>query len=84
MRAGYEWSRTKAVERGFASRRRKALPTWKKAHAMRARGMKFWEIAERFGVRISTVFRFVQNYEEHRLSKVKPTMGLRYERGGAL
>ena len=84
MRPGYAWTRTKAVERGFAARRKKALPTWKKAHAMRASGMKYWQIAEAFGVRIATAFRFVQNYEEHRLAKVKPTMGLRYLRGGAL
>lgn len=84
MRPGYNWTRTKAVERGFKARRKKALPTWKKAHAMRARGMKYWQIAEAFGVSQTVVHRFVQNYEEHRLAKVKPTMGLRYLRGGAL
>tara|TARA_R110000868_G_scaffold177691_3_gene416685 strand:- start:1037 stop:1291 length:255 start_codon:yes stop_codon:yes gene_type:complete len=84
MRPGYTWTRTKAVERGFAARRKKALPKWKKAHAMRASGMKFWQIAAALGCGEAAAFNFVQKYEEFRLSKAMPTMGLRYERGGAL
>jgi hypothetical protein len=68
MRTGYAWTRTPKWEAAFTRRRKLVVPKWKRAWDMREGGMKYWEIASRFGVRIATVFKFVANYEEHRLN----------------
>lgn len=68
MRAEYAWTRTPKWEAAFARRRKLVVPKWKRAWEMREGGMKYWEIASRFGVRIATVFKFVANYEEHRIN----------------
>jgi transposase len=68
MRAGYAWTRTPKWEAAFARRRKLVVPKWKRAWDMRESGMKYWEIASRLGVRIATVFKFVANYEEHRIN----------------
>lgn len=84
-RPGYQWRRTAKVAAGFAKRRARALPRWREAWLIRNstsefRGYRF--IAEMFGVRIPSAFRWVMNYESVLLD-AKPAAGLRIERGGA-
>ena len=50
-------------------RKLEALPRWREAFAMRERGDKLREIAEKFATCPARVSRMIENYREHTLNK---------------
>lgn len=65
---GRKTHRTARDRAGYAARRARSLPAWKKLWELRQRGLRYYEIARMLGRPTSSVFKSVQNYEEHRLN----------------